>query len=812
MRFVEDLRFAWRGMRKRPLATALAVLTLGAGIGATTAAFSVLNAVAFRDLPVKNPAELAEMSITMGPSNNVGFSVPMVQELVRTQPVFSSVVGFVSQLANADTADGLTQINLLLVTNNFFSELGVRPEAGRLIAQDDMNLATFSGQPAAVLGYGFWQRRYGGDPGVVGKTIRIDARPCTIVGVAPRGFSAFSVFTEPDVTMQLTADAPSQSAGLLWIHLVGRRKPGISLDQARAGLAPLWTSIKADIVPANFAAARRANFLGLGLNVRAVRTGLEWNGRNRFTEPLTFAFVLAVVVLIVACLNVVGLMLARTAGQTHDIGIRLALGASSWDLRRQAIAEALALAVLGGALGLAAAQLAAPFVARFMLQEWTGAIALQLTPDAHVVLLVGGIVATVCVLFGALPVWRVHARAGEWPLASGSRVTAGVGRLAPILVAAQVALALVISIDAGLIVRTLQHFAAADTGFSRAGVTLAELMPAPGVQYGGATPATNAYDRQLVDTVRAATGASGVALTAGVPLIGIDWTRAITPADAPGNPIDVAYDPVSPDFARFFGLHITDGRDFTWDDNSGRARIAIVSESLARRLAPGRSAVGEYINFGPTPAGQHIEVVGVVADFKLYDVKNGSPLVLLVPVLQNPESAQASILVRGPAAGDALRKAVSSLGQEYVLRARSLDEVSEAATRQERLASMAGSLFGAIAIALAALGLYGLLSYIVSRRTREFAIRAALGGRAWRLMALVLAEGSTIGLAGVLLGSIAVVVNVRWLQSLLFGIRLSDAVALAVVPLALAAASVAACAIPATRAARIDPLILMRDE
>jgi len=813
--FAQDLRIAARTLRTKPLATTIAVLTLATGIGATTAVFSVLDAIAFRDLPVKDPSELTELSVTMGPSTTVGFSVPMVQALTRTQQVFSNVIGFASELATAQIGEQLAEVNLLPVTGNFFSDLGLRAALGRLITPGDMNLSTFSATPVAVLGHGFWQRRYAADPGAIGQTIRIEGKPYTIVGVAPRGFSAFNTFTEPDVTVPMAASAANDvsAPGLLWIHLVGRLKSGVTRDQARAGLGPLWDSIKAELVPATYAPARRANFLSLGLNVRSARTGLEWNGRSRFMQPLGFTFALALVVLSVGCLNVAGLMLARAAARAHDIGIRMALGASVWALRRQAIAEALVLSSTGAVLGLLIAQGAAPALAKFMMQEWTGTLALQLTPDGRALAIVAASVIAVCVLFAALPVWRVHHRGAAGLLQGGARIAAGMGRLAPILVAAQVALALIASIDAGLLGQTLQHFASADPGFSRSNITVADLMTMPGADYlPAANPATNAYDRQLVDAIHDATGVRDIALAAVPPLTGVDWTRSMAAANAPAEPVAVAYDVVSPEFVRFFGLTLREGRDFTWADNSGRPRVALVSESLARRLFPGRSAIGEYINFGPLPAGQHIEIVGVLKDFTLYDVKNGSPLTLLLPLLQGPESASARVLLRGFVPDAPLGRAVRSLGREYVLRVRSLDEIARDATRQEQFAAIAGSLFGGIAIGLAALGLYGLLTYVVARRTREFAIRIALGGRRWTMVALVLRQGVLVAAIGAAIGAVAAFLSVRWLQSLLYGITIKDAFALGVVPLFLVGCSIVASAAPALRAARSDPLLLLREE
>jgi putative ABC transport system permease protein len=259
-------------------------------------------------------------------------------------------------------------------------------------------------------------------------------------------------------------------------------------------------------------------------------------------------------------------------------------------------------------------------------------------------------------------------------------------------------------------------------------------------------------------------------------------------------------------------MTLREGRDFTWADDIASPRVAIVSRSLAERLFPSRSAIGQDINFGPTPTGQHIAIVGVINDVALYNVQHASAPTLLLSVLQDPEPEQPSLLLHGSASMPALRQAVDSLGRDYVFQTRSLDEIVRNATRQEQLAATMGTVFGGMAVALAALGLYGLLTYVVSRRTREFAIRVALGGRAWTVMKLVLAHGARIVALGVVLGGVAAIVNVRWLQSLLYGISLHDAVALSVAPIVLAVFSLAACTIPALRSASVDPLILLREK
>ena len=739
----------------------------------------------------------------------------MLQALDRSQHVFSAVIGFAGGGRTIEIGDNLLQANVLAVTGEFYADLGIRPAVGRLIAPEDMQRSSFTAAAVAVLGYGFWQRHYGGDISAIGRTIRIDGQPFTIVGVAPRGFTAFSVMAEPDVTIPIAANASPQVAttpGLLWIHLVGRLEPGVTVEQARLRLAPVWMTIKRYLVPADYPAQRRANFLSLGLNLTPAATGIGWlDARGQFTQPLWFMLALAVIVLVIACMNVAGLMLARTAAHTHDLGIRQALGASNWVIRRHVMAEALVLASLGGGLGWLLAQGTAPLVARFMLQQYPGSISLRLTPDAHVLTVAALAVIGVCTLSGVIPLWQLNRRSAIDLFYGGPRVAARMGRLGPVLVSGQVALSIVAAIDAGLLVRTLHHLAAADPGFTRSNVSIAELLPRPGVAV-TAGLATNAYHRRLLTDALPATGLRDVALSGSVPLNGTDRLRSITAVGASGDPIDVAYNPVSPGFLGVLGMTLHEGRDFTWRDDSSRPRIAIVSRSLADRLFSGRSAVGQAIALGPPFPGQQMEIVGVINDVALYNVKRGSKLTLLVPTLQDPEPNVASIVLRGTPSVASLQHVVSSLGREYVVRIRSLEEIARSANTQDTLAAIVGSVFGAMAVALAALGLYGLLMYVVEQRLREFAIRVALGGHPWLVMRLVLTHGLRIVAVGAVTGGIVAIVNVRWLQSLLYEIRPGDTAALSVVPIVLAGLALIACTVPAVRAANIDPVILLREE
>lgn len=812
----QDFRVAIRLLGKNPLTTILAIVTLGVGIGATTAVFSVLNALAFRNLPVRNPEQLVELSITLRPVNTAGFSVPMFHALDQSQHVFSNVIGFAGGGRTVEIGDDPMQANVLAVTGDFYSELGIRPAAGRLIAPEDMQRSSFTAVAVAVLGFGFWQRHYGGDDRAIGTTIRIDGRPFTIVGVAPRGFTAFSVIVEPDLTIPIAANAPPGAAttpGFLWIHLVGRLKPGIPVEQARLHLEPVWTAIKRNLVPAAYPAQRRASFLSLGLNITPCATGIAWlDARPRLTQPLWFMMALAVIVLGIACLNVAGLMLVRTAANTHTLGIRLALGASSWEIRRHVMAEALALASLGGMLGLLLAAWTGPLVVRFMLQQYPASISPKLTTDAPVLAVVAVIVTAVCVISGMVPLWQLNRGSSLDLLQGGSRIAARMGRLGPLLVAGQVALSVVAAIDAGLLVRTLQHLSAADPGFTRSNVSIAEILPRPGVPVNAASLSTNTYHRQLLTEVLPAIGLRDAALSGGVPLNGTDWMRTVAAVGASDDPVDVAYDSVTPGFLAVLGITVHEGRDFLWSDDSSRPNVAVVSRSVALRLFPGRSAVGQAINVGPPFPGQRLEIVGIINDVALYNVKHGSRLTLLVSSLQDSVSQAAAIVLRGQTSVPSLSHVVSSLGRDYVWRLRPLEEIARSTNTQDRLAAIVGSVFGGISVALAALGLYGLLMYVVSRRMREFAIRVALGGNAWSVMRLVLMHGLRIVAVGAGTGCVLAIANVRWLQALLYGLRPRDAVWLSGVPLLLATLATIVCITPAVRAANSDPLILLREE
>jgi putative ABC transport system permease protein len=379
-------------------------------------------------------------------------------------------------------------------------------------------------------------------------------------------------------------------------------------------------------------------------------------------------------------------------------------------------------------------------------------------------------------------------------------------------VAGQLALSIVAAIDAGLLVQTLRHVTAADPGFTYANVSVAELQRRPGVPLASPNAETHAYYRRLLTEMLPAAGLRHVALSNGVPLVGTDWLRAVTAADASDQPVDVAYNPVSPGFLKAFNIALYEGRDFAWTDDIKHRRVAIVSRSVADRFFTDRSAIGETLHLGPPFPGQPLEIIGVINDIALYDIKHGSRLTLLVSALQDSETNVTSLVLREPASLASLRPLVSSLGHDYVTRIRPLETIVENTHSQDRVAAIAGTAFGTIAVALAGLGLYVLLMWGVSGRMREFAIRVALGGHAWAVARLVIANGLRVVTVGTVVGGLVAIVNVRWLQTLLYGIRPRDALTLSLVPMAIAIVGLLASTMPALQAANSDPLSLLRED
>jgi putative ABC transport system permease protein len=820
---LDDVRYALRGFRKTPAFTAVALLTLTLAIGANSALFSLLNALVLRDLPVRSPGELVLLHTVTSTTNEGAFSVPMFREFARQQRSFSAVIGWLSNnVVKVDTNGRQTYASLSTVTGNYFSELDVRPAAGRLLTDEDVNLPALTGAPVAMLGYSLWQRHFAGDPGVVGRTLRVEGAPLTIVGVAPRGFTGFGLVLEQDITTPITlqpqlgvvVESAFRSGTASPIRIVGRLKRGVTIDQARAEATTMWPAIKEATVPAAYAGAQRERFMAARIGVKPAGKGLETRLRDRYTQPLAIVMSIAALVLVIACVNLASMMLARAATRAHEMGVRLALGASRWRLARQMLVEGITLSLGGAALGVLFAYWSSTVIVTVMFRDYMVPAGLNVAPDVRVMAFTSSLALLAGVLVSLAPVWRATRGSSVEALRQNTRTSSGAGRAGKALVAVQVSLSLILLTNAGLLVRSLQQIFAVPSGLQSGDVFV--TYPAPPT--GGYKPGDNdIYYQQVIERIKAMPGVERASISLTKPAGGFSSQTTpvarIAETDLLGHGIGAIRSQVAPEFFDVLGIALVSGRDFSWRDSSTARRVVIVSQSLARSLFRDEPAVGQRIRVGVRPEDQDVEVVGVVGDARLYDLTSSNLFAAYVPALQDINVDFKCFVFRGrnvPLAE--LKQRVETLGRELVGKTESLSYITGRTLLQERMTAALASFFGALALLLAAVGLYGLMTYSVTQRRREIGIRVALGAEPLRVMTEVVRDGLAVTLGGVVVGFAAALGTSVLVKSLLFGISHHDPVTLLAAPTSLIVITIAACLLPAARAARVDPMLALRAE
>ena len=818
-----DVRFGCRVLRKSPGFTMIAILTLALGIGANTAIFSLINALILRELPVREPGQLVQVAtMDAAGERGGGISLPMFQEFEKHQQVFSGMFGWYGDgIFNIAINGENTTGDVWAVTGNFYSTLGVTPYLGRLIAPEDVDLHGGTAPQAAVVGYEFWQRHFGGAPAAIGRTVRIEDHPFTIIGVTRKWFTGMTVGAAPDITVPMNArplieeGSSLDSRTSMWVSAAGRLKDGVTIAQARAQIETLWPSVQAETIATGLTAERRADFFAKHVEVTSAARGYEWFLRKTYTQPLYVLLGLAALVLLIACVNLANMLLARAAARTHEMGMRIALGASRWRLTRQLLTESLLLSLAGAALGLAIS-----FWGSWTLVNsiWYGLVPLVIdfSPDLRILAFTAGIAILTGVLFGLAPAWRATSQDPLSVLQQTARVAGGrSGKVAKLLICAQVALSLVLLAGAGLFVRSLANLRSIHTGYQSRGVLLAQLYPLP-----GEAKKTNGeiFFPDLVSRISALPGVQSVSLSDVRPGWGFGAKESVSaePSEptATGNPkFDFA--DVSPQFFETLGMKLIDGRLFTWRDDAHAPQVAILSQTLARKLFPSGEFLGRRVRIGAEH--RNVEIVGIVNDARIFDVHDAELGAVYMPLLQDISYAAWSTMevktTGDPGAMEfPVRREIDQLGHEFVLRAETLSEENDVALSRERVIVRISVFFGVLALLLASLGLFGLMSYFVRGRTREIGIRIALGAQRKDVGGMVLRETLLLVLVGVAIGVPCALAATRVFASLLYGLSPSDPVTLTIVALTLLLVGAAAAWLPARRAMRVDPMVALRYE
>jgi predicted permease len=826
--FIRDVRLALRGLRKNPGFAVVVVLTLALGIGANTAIFSLLDQVLLRRLPVRDPQRLVLLD---GPGafigrtmNAITFSYPMYRDFRDHTEVFEGVLARFPVGLTLGWEGQSERVSGDLVSGNYFDVLGVRPAVGRVFtAADDR---TPGAHPVVVLSYGFWQRRFAGDPSVLNRTLTLNGHAMTIVGVAARGFAGIEVGESPDVMVPMMMKAQMtptwddlENRRSRWVTVMARLKAGVSREQAEAQMNVLYRQILESEIRnvTNASASFRERFVSKHLFVYAAGRGLS-SLRDRFTTPLVVLMCMVGVVLLIACANVANLLLARATARHREIGIRMALGAGRVRIIRQQLAESLVLALAGAAAGL----VFAAWTGRFLLSAVPGGAAargLHAGPDPRIVMFALGLSLLTALVFGLVPSLQASRATVIAALKEEAGSVAGGGRQARtrrILVVCQVGLSMLLLAGAGLFARSLYNLKNVDPGFALDNLVAFTVNPSLSGYSGDR--ALGLFQR-LQEEVAAVPGVHGVSMAELGPLSGNDWTMTIRvdgyTAKEDEN-MSPNVDGIGPRYFSTMGIPLISGREFTPQDTKDAPRVAIISETTARYFFGNQSPLGRRFGIGrSTPS--NIEIVGVVRDARALDLRNQPTRFVYLPYPQSPELGPMTFYARvAPgvtAPAGALREAVQRLDPNLPLYdMKTMEAQVDESLFIDRMVAALSTAFGVLATLLAAVGLYGVMSYAVARRTREIGIRMALGAERGRVLWLVLREVAFLAITGIVLGLGAALLVTRRIQSQLYGLSPTDALTLVGATLVLALVALLAGYVPARRATAIDPMMALRSE
>jgi predicted permease len=808
-----DLVYAIRGFGRSPALVCSALLSLGLGIGANTAIFSLIDTVLLRMLPVEKPEELEKIAWQWGD----GFTYPTFQELRRRNQVFSGMVARCVVPAGLVGAGRAERGVVEMVSGNYFSLLGVRPILGRALVDDDNRLPM--GNSVAVLSFHYWRERLAADASVVGKIIRIDNYPFTIIGVAPPAFFGVEVGSASDVWVPIMMRAQEPPSGPSLrdadqaLRILGRRLPAIAESQAQAALSVTLQQIEDEEAERN---SRRA--WHVKVNLEPGSKGFS-RLRGDFENPLYVLMAVVALVLLIACVNIANLLLARSAARRKEIAVRLALGAGRARLVRQLFTESVLLGVLGGALGIAFAAWGVHLLLHY-LPATSPPIALQVGTDARTLAF-----AMAISIFTGLFVGLAPALQATRPDLVGSledarmllRVAARRFELGKVLVVLQVALSLLLLVGAGLLIRSLQNVAAIRLGLDTQNVLMASIDPSQS----GYTPTQSSnFCRQLEARLRDTAGVRAVG-TSLEPLLGGLYDTM--PLIVPGRPLpphgrQVMTHWVGGEFFRTTGITIVQGRDFGSEDTTGAPAVAIINETAARYFFGDEEPIGRRIPADESGGRNTIEIIGIASDSKYTSVREDTPRILYFRSEQGQTPAgQRTIYLRS--SGDptrfiaALTGAVHDLDRNLpVFNIKTFAQQKAESLVRERLLATLSGFFGSLALLLAAVGLYGVTAYTVLRRTHEIGVRMSLGADRLTVIAMVLRGALAMTMAGLAIGLALSQWLSRWLTAQLYGVGPSDPVTVATACVVLTAVSVLAAAIPAWKASRVAPMVALRYE
>lgn len=831
---LQDLKFALRTLRRTPLFASIAVLSLALGIGANTAIFSLLDQLLLRLLPVKDPESLV-MLYQRGPNmgGNDGeraHSYPIYQDFQQRAEAFSEV--FCQKMVEvAITIDGQTEmVTADMVSGNYFSALGVKPALGRLFnSQEDDQI--YKGHPVVALSHDYWMTRFAGDRNVIGRKILINNYPMTIVGVSAAGFSGVDPASSPKIRVPMLMKAIMSPAGdafnfrrLQWVRVFARLKPGYTLGSAQASLQVLFTQIRQyeSTLPEakNWTATQRERFLKGTVVVEKAATGYS-QLRNTFSGALTVLMCMVGLVLLIACANVASLLIARAVGRHKEIAVRLSVGASRTQLVRQLLVESFVIAAAGGALGI----LLALWVTKGLLSLLpTGNAVLMLSadPNGRILLFNIGLSFVTGLIFGLAPAIG-STRLDLWSTlkdAVGSVAGTGGGmRARKVLVTVQVALSFLLLFGAGLFVQSLRNLRDTKTGFENIEHVLSFKVD-PSLS-GYNLPRAKRFYQETVENIRALPGVQSAGYARAAVLSNGAWGDGMLVEGhvaKEGENTHAMINFVSPGYFRTMGVALLDGRDFDERDTGESNAVCIVNRTFAEHYFPGQNAVGRRVGTTILRGGKlDLEIVGVAENALFNGPREGSRRQVFFAEPQERYLVGETFYVRtnqdpGQMFG-AIQSAVKKLDSSVAAyEMRTLDSQFDRILLTERLIAMLSAGFGGLATVLAAIGLYGVMAFMVARRTKEIGVRMALGAARRSVVWMVMKEVLLLLGIGLAAGVPAAIALGRYVSAQLYGVKANDPWVAGMAVLLLSAIAAIAGLVPARRASRIDPLVALRYE
>jgi putative ABC transport system permease protein len=810
----QDASYAVRAIGRNPGFAAALILVTSLGIGATTSVFGLLDALVLKPLPVRDPDRLAYF-------RTPSFSYPIFSEVkARSSGIFSGFFAWNMEGVHVDWNGELEPTEVLMASGDFYPTLGIRPALGRLFGPEDDQMGGGTSGPVAVISYRCWQRRFGGDPAAIGRVVRIDRRPYTIVGVAPNGFVGVAPGLAPDLTIPLTVSQNPASLArhsTAWLHFMGRLQDGFTLEQANAAIQREWPHVLEVTTPRDMPGERRLKYLGRTTALESGYAGFS-RVRNQFEQPLWLLLGLVALLFVVACASATNLLLARGVARQSELAVRLAIGASRARLVRQMLTESMVWTALGTLLGLLIASWTAGVLVT-LLTSREEPIVLEVTPNWRLTVFALTLMLLTVALCSILPALRITRVAPGPGLKDPHQITGGALRKWSIgkgLVAGQVALTMVLLAGAALFTSSLVRVLSQDAGVDRSRV-LVVAADAEAAGYEG--DRLIRFNTDLQERLARLPGVASVSLSIVPPISDQDgnWTQSINVDGkqiTPESSRYVYFNAVSAGYFGVVGIRMLQGRDFGPGDVAGSPRVVAINSALAQRFFPDQNPIGRSVSIGLDRRRQDLEIVAVVTDAKYQTLQEPTRSIAYMPVTQQgmDRNLFAEVRLSGTISSivEPVRREVRALDGSVPLRIETVNERIRSSLVKERMMAMLASTLGGAALPLACAALYGLLAYAVSRQTKEIGLRLALGARRQTVIWMVMRDCLIVTVIGIALGVAATLALGRFASALLYQVTATDATSLLAAGTLMATVAGLAGFLPARRASRVDPVVALR--